>query len=530
MDASTLKYIKLLVVLFIYFNSAALLGQSKWTQNFQIYSDTYDTIFVQFKLQENICNNDMRTNKYRFMLKGSSVDKQIPFKLDYIDCTSQNIIHEEKNISVNNYRSLGYTESLDFFFKGNLVSDYENNPQKKAINSITSSLSIGDVKKAIYFYNMNVNEFTSDSIKIEIEQKSNETALELLKSKNFNDYFKALEIYQLLLIFTQNTDYYAKINQLNDEENSMVTIKCQTLSQAAFDKNTITAWEDIYYFSERYPGECQGILDDKEFLAKAWLNKIEQEIKVSRNKANSSDYIPALEHLDSALHDIAIYSIKDYYTSSAALELNKKEAYIMDKKASLNSKISELSNSNRLDLVKYGYLKRKYGRKTFRLGVTYNLFTTSSQYSFYDFKSDFKTYTEQINLSYFTFIAFYDRYGVYFGEFNREIGLSCNVGGYLKLVNSIYLKAGYIVHENKGDTYYYLNYDSQNQYPTTFSYNTPFFAGISIISDFIHFELGYNFFNSTYTLGIGMNIWFKNKNYKYWKEKYQQEKRKVRNM
>ncbi len=298
--------------------------------------------------------------------------------------------------------------------------------------------------------------------------------------------------------------------------------------------------------------------DRKQTFKKAWLlmdaldnqsKRKEPEKKLStvyyfesagyyrdgKRYKREKDVVSALESLYTARDSIQAYVRSDFFFEKKKYKFDSLmtniEALIEHQEAWLKKK------RGRISLIKYRNQKRIAARKTFRIGLTYNLFKIHQsvlEYRAEDYwndkhqlNADFRSQTEGTNYADFNISIFYGLFGLYGNNITAPYE-TLQVGGYLKIWRLIYIKAGFdkVASMNSiPDSSDFYGY----QYTATGALNytdLPLQVGLTVLAPLHHYELGYNFTTQAITFGMGIHIGFRTKKYKDAKKELKEERKK----
>lgn len=441
--------------------------------------------------------------------------KAYKFYLDKVNSSASNLT-KVKQICIEAINVLE-NKNDNLFFKNKLVSinkiEKEQN-QIIIINDIDYYIKSDKIENAIRVYEQNIDNYSIAFKKEEILEKGEYSASYYESKNNFSI---AIKFNQILYNFTDNIEYSTKISNLKiKEEKYRIELVINNFNKninKAKKESNIRNWELVYDLANNN----KDIISKKERekainkIYPLWKIDIKKDIKKVKKIAKTREYPKAYSELNLLKIKINKYKNKSYKSEN----VNKTSKTISKFQRKIERKKQKYPLNN------YKYQKRKYGRRTLRIGTTYDAFIFNNSYVLntkHDiFKSDLLNYTTNFNFSKISFNMCYSRFGVYWGNYNKTGSYSkFNLGGYLKLINSLYFKFGYL-------------YNTQNNSkPISLESNMPFSTGISLMTPIIHFELSYNMLQKSYAIGLGINIYFRKSNshsskykseYRHWKKK-----------
>ena len=394
---------------------------------------------------------------------------------------------------------------------------------KKIRNSITQNLQQGYIGYAINEFNTNKDKYDIEDLRYSINNIGGKKAYNLLNEEKYNT---AKSLFLKLYKFTDDYKYKLEANKI---EHIIENIRINKIKQEyklrlndAKKENTEYLWKQVFYFANNN----KDIISEKEAksakikIGKFYKNKFRKSLKEVKKLTHNHNYYDAKSKIKVLKNDAFNYKYTPFYYSNLHI-INK----IDNKQDKIYNRYDKLDNKNKLYSYHNKYEKRKYSRKTFRIGLTYNFLSETPDYllnmgteNVDTIENKFIIYNAQPILSRLSANIFYGRFGLYAGNYTAvESNFQINIGGYYKVVNSIYFKYGYIYNSNQ-----------DIKEINSINIGSPLYAGISLMTPIIHFEFGYNLMYDTYNLGIGINIFFRKKNthytsekteYRYWKNK-----------
>ena len=559
------KKIFLFIVLWIPLFACAI---PPWGERKVIYKDDVCTVEIQFKLRDNSCL-ERRTNKYRLNVKGKhTYSKEFNWNFQYRNCEG-NLVPRQVRLSIGGPNAKeGLLESMDYTFTGVLGAVIEYSPLQGLLKKFDQELRSMNLIDAKSTY-LEITRYTNDTILLRTKNKALGEALVRRGEGKFNDYLKnelyyedaadlltsiekissefnlensyliksltnrlesnalkktesllnsnryegAIVMYKFLYNLTSKGIYQSSIQKIEqliaDQTERRIQDYYEELKKKAKEEPGFKNVLAVYEYQQKNTSILSPWRYDANGLSILLAEDVKAKYKESKSSLKEKDLVSAQDHIHDAFELQSNYSYKKYYEEDGKM-WNK----VLELKNDIDEKKMDLA-SWELKRLKYRYQYLKYHRRTLRIGLSYNLYSSSP--SFVD--QGTKEYDGAFaDLSWLNFNAFYGRFGIYVGDLwfsdstsTEEIPFQYNAGLYFKLYKGLYLRGGVVNPKFRGGTYYVPGYD-QYAYPSKVYVDRPYYCGLSLITP-IELELGYNLYTNTYSISLGLSLWRRHKKF-----------------
>ena len=426
---------------------------------------------------------------------------------------SINIYSLKQGISVCDKASafLVNTEFADFFIdkRKTYENQIRNLEYQNVKDKIKKYITTNNYKEAIRIYKSNSSKYDLNEEYVEIEEKGKAWAKICTDNENL---YEAISLYQTLYNLFKKEEYLENVQKISE-------VYYKELCKEARKKDNINDWEKVYEYYQSNRTVLPDYNEAKHELYKLWNKQFDDLLKTAEEfkmEDNIIDYQSKLISLEAKMHtyEKKNYSINiDYLKSRVKKKLTEVEQLFIDE------------GIYRIKKAEYKFQYKKYKRKTFRVGISYNALNASQKY-FGNLNNDlnilydhFLDYCSRTNASFFNFNMFYGRFGLHLGDINLNNKQNqFQAGLYYNFYSNLYFRLSYVNCSNPSNYKIYL-YD-ENNYPSMVSDMTlPLSIGLSFISP-LEIEAGYNLYSKTFTLSLGLGYWKRHSDYQSAKQKY----------
>jgi Ig-like domain CHU_C associated len=138
-------YMKNLFLLTAILFSTKIYGQAAWKTAGILYSDSYITVELEYKLQD-ICNST-KISRFRYMItgQGRGTDYYVNWRMNYIDCNAM-ITCQTNSFNIGNPTGSGTIENMDWSFPGKELEKAFYNVQGSNNRDLSKSYILGAAK------------------------------------------------------------------------------------------------------------------------------------------------------------------------------------------------------------------------------------------------------------------------------------------------------------------------------------------------------------------------------------------------